>query len=695
MTGFVRTLFISAWLLVSSIGALKHNFVVTQDSRTLIAPIGTPYGFLEGGCFGFEVFDFNIESAHRHSRKKSPSKSEMDSEAYQEDVLKSVDAGFLLKRFKSESAFTKYEEEFLTDPKHCIFDAFVARDEDPLFHDDDFSSSTQEHPEVVSAATDGIYLPIRWANSTWNKKTAMLTYQFKEGESGLYFLLYQVCSQTGAKVQIRSTFAIDFHYRNKDFLGSDSYLTAGEMPLPIIFFYFSISYLGCWLIWVMNIRSINKGNGAIFGGSTFGHRVMVYPIHHLMSVLLLLKTTATFFESVRYHYLRMTGHAEFWSVIYYMFTFLKGMFLFTTILLIGSGWSFVKPFLTDREKKIIFFVLFLQVLDNIALVVLAHETEGETKYDDWSAALHLVDILCCCAVLVPIVWQVSALESKLEGGTNEDSNIEDGREVVDAPPVELSEDDARTLSKLKLFRSFYVMVVAYIYTTRIAVYIFATMLDYRHTYVRYLVTELATLVFYVLTGLQFRPSPENPYMAVVNKKEDVEDDLHFESVAESPYMATVNKEEVELEIEFEAEDDDEVELTGMGALSNSSSASQQFNQAPANPYINTASKKEDVQPEIAFQEKQNLEEVDLTSTMGSLPIKAMTGLQLRPGPPANTSMGVAHKKDEDVAHASKVEEKNQEKVSLVSSKTASTSKARVRMSVAEMAAIYASFNKDN
>ena len=31
------------------------------------------------------------------------------------------------------------------------------------------------------------------------------------------------------------------------------------------------------------------------------------------------------------------------------------------ILLIGTGWSLVKPFLNDREKKIVLFVLVLQV----------------------------------------------------------------------------------------------------------------------------------------------------------------------------------------------------------------------------------------------------------------------------------------------------------------------------------------------
>ena len=77
--------------------------------------------------------------------------------------------------------------------------------------------------------------------------------------------------------------------------------------------------------------------------------------------------------------------------------------LFTVILLIGSGWSFLKPFLNIKEKRLIYFVLLLQIIDNIAVVILANETEGERPYEDWSALLHLVDILCCCAVLIPIV----------------------------------------------------------------------------------------------------------------------------------------------------------------------------------------------------------------------------------------------------------------------------------------------------
>lgn len=519
---FTRMALVHFWILayfIPSIDALKHNFVVVQDARTLIAPIGTPYGFLKGGCFSFEIFDYLIELGHRHPRKKKRT-SKVD-KAKTEDLLKLIDAGFLLKRFPSESAFSKYEETFLMDPKHCIFDSFRTQEHDPVFIDDDFGYDTGE---ILSAATDGIFLPIFRGGKV--KTSSTITYEFKDGEDGLYFLMYQVCSNL---TEIRSTFGIDLHYKNKDILGSDSYLTAGDMPLPVIFFYFSISYFGCWLVWVMNIRSINQGKGTILGESLPGQSIMVYPIHHVMSLLLIVKTLTTFLESVRYHFLRITGHAEFWSVLYFAFSFLKGMLLFTTILLIGSGWSFVKPFLTDREKKIIFFVLSLQVLDNIALLILARETKGETKFEDWNAILHLVDIICCCAVFVPIAWQVSTLESKLESDNYKDGrSTSDNLEEIPESPDEISEENARTLSKLKQFQCFYLMVVAYVYTTRIAVYLLATTLDYKHTYVRYVVAEIATLAFYVMTGLRFRPLPENPYTAIPSKKESVEHEIYFD-----------------------------------------------------------------------------------------------------------------------------------------------------------------------
>ena len=49
--------------------------------------------------------------------------------------------------------------------------------------------------------------------------------------------------------------------------------------------------------------------------------------------------------------------------------------LFTVIILIGTGWSFLKSFLQEKEKKVLMIVIPLQVLANLASVV-----NGETRY---------------------------------------------------------------------------------------------------------------------------------------------------------------------------------------------------------------------------------------------------------------------------------------------------------------------------
>jgi len=248
---------------------------------------------------------------------------------------------------------------------------------------------------------------------------------------------------------------------------------------------------------------------------------------------------SVFFESLRYHAIRITGHAELWSVVYYGITFVKGIFLFTVILLIGTGWSFVKPFLNVNEKRIIFGILFLQVINNLAIAVLSHETAGERSFDRWNAILHLVDIICCCAVLLPIVWQVNSLEKSLPNRPSEafasnnqtndvaldEHDIPDDDVQDDELPAESREQDqekGQILSKLKLFQSFYLLVVGYIYLTRIIVYLFATLLDYQHLWMRYAMIELVTLAFYVTVGVLFRPMVENPYLSVKDDDDGTE-----------------------------------------------------------------------------------------------------------------------------------------------------------------------------
>lgn len=192
-------------------------------------------------------------------------------------------------------------------------------------------------------------------------------------------------------------------------------------------------------------------------------------------------------------------------------------------------------------------ILVLQVVNNIAIVVLTQETEGENAFGMWTAILHFVDILCCCAVLLPILWQVNQLEKNMEQNQHHDEEDADAQganggveratlyDVDEFDDEHIPEDelenvpingsssrlsqparppDERLAAKLKLFRSFYLLVIAYIYITRIVVYLFASMLSYRHTWVRFFVVEAVTLIFYCTVGMLFRPMNENPYLHV-------------------------------------------------------------------------------------------------------------------------------------------------------------------------------------
>lgn len=44
-----------------------------------------------------------------------------------------------------------------------------------------------------------------------------------------------------------------------------------------------------------------------------------------------------------------------------MFSVLRGAGFFLVVVLIATGWSFMKPFLAERERNIIMAVLALQV----------------------------------------------------------------------------------------------------------------------------------------------------------------------------------------------------------------------------------------------------------------------------------------------------------------------------------------------
>ncbi len=180
------------------------------------------------------------------------------------------------------------------------------------------------------------------------------------------------------------------------------------------------------------------------------------------------------------------------NIPYYIFSVMKGITLFTLLAFMGTGWAFIKPFLSERDKKIFLIVIPLQILDNVAMVILEETAPGSQTWETWKDIFRLVDIICCGAVLIPIIWSIKHLK---------EASQTDGKA-------------ARNMQKLQLFQQYYLMTVSYIYFTRIVLYLVEATLPFRFVWLGEFSTEMATLIYFSVTGYKFRPIPDNPYFVL-------------------------------------------------------------------------------------------------------------------------------------------------------------------------------------
>ncbi|KAI5089353.1 protein GPR107 isoform X1 [Silurus meridionalis] len=330
-----------------------------------------------------------------------------------------------------------------------------------------------------------------------------------EEQQGLYNFYFHNCfSSTSANQDVSLpntlTFSIDINIEEKN---PDSFLSAGEIPLPKLYICMSVFFLFIGTLWVHVLRT---------------RRADVYKIHWLMAALPFTKSLSLIFHAIDYYYISNQGFPiEGWAVVYYITHLLKGALLFITIALIGTGWAFVKHILSDKDKKIFMIVIPLQVLANVAYIIIESTEEGSSEYGLWMEILFLVDLLCCGAILFPVVWSIRHLQ---------EASATDGKAAIN-------------LAQLKLFRHYYVMIVCYIYFTRIIAILIKVIVPFQWKWLYQLLDELATLTFFVLTGHKFRPASSNPYLLLsVEDEEDMEmDDVVTTSTAMGEGVKKVKK----------------------------------------------------------------------------------------------------------------------------------------------------------
>ncbi|XP_018588300.1 protein GPR107 isoform X2 [Scleropages formosus] len=323
--------------------------------------------------------------------------------------------------------------------------------------------------------------------SLWQKANGY-SFQFHfnistDDQQGLYNFYFHNCYNMETPNAELLHFSLDIEIEEKN---PTSYLSAGEIPLPKLYIFMSMFFFLIGTLWVHVLRTRSAD---------------VYKIHWLMTALPFTKSLSLVFHAIDYYYISNQGfRIEGWAVVYYITHLLKGALLFITIALIGTGWAFIKHILSDKDKKIFMIVIPLQVLANVAYIIIESTEEGTTEYGLWKEILFLVDLLCCGAILFPVVWSIRHLQ---------EASATNGKAI--------------NLAQLKLFRHYYVMIVCYIYFTRIIAILIKFIVPFQWKWLYQLLDELATLVFFFLTGHKFRPASYNPYLLLsVEDEEDVE-----------------------------------------------------------------------------------------------------------------------------------------------------------------------------
>uniref|UniRef100_A0A5B7BPC8 Protein GPR107 n=1 Tax=Davidia involucrata TaxID=16924 RepID=A0A5B7BPC8_DAVIN len=336
-----------------------------------------------------------------------------------------------------------------------------------------------EDAEITCALQSNLIKPVHNFDSLKAEASNSFDTLFVETDADQYTLVFANClQQLKISMDVRSAM-----YNLDGKSGRRDYLSAGKTVLPRVYFLLSLIYFSLAGVWIYVL---------------YKKRLTAFRIHFFMLAVLILKALNLLCEAEDKSYIKRTGSAHGWDVLFYIFSFFKGITLFTLIVLIGTGWSFLKPYLQDKEKKVLMIVIPLQVVANIAQVVIDENGPYGQDWVTWKQVFLLVDVVCCCAVLFPIVWSIKNLREAART---------DGKAAVN-------------LMKLTLFRQYYIVVICYIYFTRVVVYALETITSYRYLWTSVVAGELATLAFYIFTGSNFKPEAHNPYFVVDDEEEE-------------------------------------------------------------------------------------------------------------------------------------------------------------------------------
>ncbi|KAJ5072957.1 transmembrane receptor [Anaeramoeba ignava] len=291
-----------------------------------------------------------------------------------------------------------------------------------------------------------------------------------ETQEGEYYIYYLNCENVG----------VSFDFVMTLYNEGPNYLSSNQFSLPGIYLFLLFLYLSFTSLWTFFIFTNTKQN-------------TVNRIHLVITILLVSQTLSSFFRSIEYYNIKSTGLPKAWNYLRYICGMFKGILAFFILFLIEFRDSSIHRFFSLKEKIFFLSLVSIQSLDYLLLSSLFQFPDEPKYWISWETLFRLIDIICVCLILYQFNWIINHLKSVASN---------DGKV-------------AKSLEKLKLFKEFYILTVAFIYATQIILILIETTLPFKDRWFSYFFDELATFLFFIYIGYKFRPEPNNPYLKLL------------------------------------------------------------------------------------------------------------------------------------------------------------------------------------
>jgi hypothetical protein len=314
-----------------------------------------------------------------------------------------------------------------------------------------------------------------------------LHFERKIETAGFYHLYFSNCEP-----HTSVSFELDMVEFNLNPDGSKMYLSAGERYMPSLLVVLACCFFIEFILWAIYLQR---------------HFQYVKAIHWLMLASVCIKTISLSLDAEKWHTLKAYGVHDGWWAASYIITSLKSMLLFATIVLLSTGWSYLKESLMERDRYILLVTLIVQALVSISAVVVGELQQGDSSWTFAHDTLAILDIACWLLILVPIVLSIRSLRDRATADVEKDEHT----------------SASRSMHRLQAFRSFYLVTIAFIYATRILAFLLTLTLPFELIWVSAAFTECVSLAYYFGTGFLFRPMTANPYLAIEAEEEEMED----------------------------------------------------------------------------------------------------------------------------------------------------------------------------